>query len=75
MADIIIVDGYSIYHDIKRNKIVIGLPQTELTANSTIGEFQKRPEKLSNEQMTLLLTFVMYMFHCNDTGEKNETIL
>lgn len=58
----IVIDGYTLVYDKGRNKIVIGLPQTEQTATNTITPCKKRRIQISDEEEFAVLTLVKYFF-------------
>lgn len=57
---IITNDGYSIEHFVDQNKIVIGLPQTPETLNSTMGPVSNRKKELSKDELMYILMVVKY---------------
>ena len=57
---IITKQGYSIHH--RGNQIIIGLPQTELSATNTVGTLGKRSEIIPNSELMFLLNLVILMF-------------
>ncbi len=61
---IITKQGYSVYH--RGNQIIIGLPQTELSATNTVGPFGKRSEIIPNSELMFLLNLVILMFTGGD---------
>lgn len=64
---IITNDGYAIEQYPKQNQIVINLPQTNSTITNTNGTIATRKEKLTTEELTLILTLVRLLM-----GEKGE---
>lgn len=55
-------DGYAIYPDLKRNKIVINLPQTLNTATNTMWPVEDRKDDLSDAEWAIILQFVRSIF-------------
>ena len=67
---IITDDGYSIRQDIQRNQIIISLPQTWKTTQSTLGHFNnERKLEISEEDEILLLKIVKLIYEVE--GEEN----
>lgn len=65
-----IIDGYTIIQEPQKNRIVISLPQTLQTTQSTIGEVTDRRIELRQEEEAALLVAVKAMFE--NGGMKNE---
>lgn len=65
--------GYSIYQDVKNNKIVITLPQTNRTLVSTTSEPVNRRLQVSPGEEAILLAVVMEMFKLEDNA-KGESL-
>lgn len=57
----IVSDGYSLVYDKSKNKIVIGLPQTEQTATNTISMVTNRKVDITDEEQMLILAVVKYV--------------
>lgn len=55
-------DGYAIYPELQRNRIVISLPQTFKTATSTMWPTDDRKEELSDDELVLILQMVRSIF-------------
>jgi len=63
MADFLSTnDGYSIEYSKRRNRIVIGLPQTLMTATSTVGPIINRKTDLSDHELACILGAVIWIF-------------
>lgn len=58
----IISNGYTIEQYPKQNMIVIGLPQTMITATSSVGHIVNRKTELSDDELTILLAAVKLLF-------------
>jgi len=61
MSEVIISDGYSIHHDKKRNRIIIGLPQTFETARTTALPIVSRKTDFSEAELMFLLGIMKYI--------------
>ena len=51
-------DGYSIEQFVDQNKIVIVLPQTSETLNSTMGPVSDKKKELSKDELLYILMIV-----------------
>ena len=58
----IVIGNYSIIQYAETNKIVICLPQTEQSASNTITPIENRRYKLTNKELSHLLTIAIAMF-------------
>ena len=63
-----VIDDYCIIQDTKSNRIIISLPQTELTAISTALPVRSRRLKLTENEEAALLACVKAMFE-NERGD------
>lgn len=59
-------DGYCIAQFTKQNQILIQLPQTAKTFNSSIGGISNRKLELSGQELTTLLDIVMRMYEVEE---------
>lgn len=58
----IISEGYSIWQEPKKNRIVITLPQTIVTMNTTVEPIAQRYLTITEEQEMIILGIVKAMY-------------
>lgn len=58
--------GYSIWQEIKKNRIVIALPPTEQTLATTVQPISYRRTALSAEEEAIILGIVKRMYEQED---------
>lgn len=63
-------DGYLIYQEINKNRLVICLPQTLATLTSTVGQLSDRRKSLSVEEEAAILAIVKE-FYKDKTNEND----
>lgn len=56
-------DGYSLVYDVKRNRIVIGLPPTLETATDTATKISNRRTDVKEADLFVLLNITELIFH------------
>ena len=64
----IVIDGYSLEHYPRENKIIISLPQTMKKADYTFVPVRDRKETISELEKEMILLFVKVMFENNVAG-------
>lgn len=56
------IDGYTIEHFPKQNRIIIGLPQTMSTATSTVMPIAERRQSISTHELSAILALTKTCF-------------
>ena len=62
MCTLIVSDGYGISHNKSHNRIVIKLPPTARTANTTVDQIVRRKEEITDAEALLILALVQKLF-------------
>ena len=63
-------DGYTITQDPKKNRIIINLPQTWSTINTTVSAVSDRKQYLTTAEEAVVLNLVKALF---ERGGQDET--
>ena len=62
MSTFIVSDGYGIANDKRHNRIVIMLPPTARTANTTVDQIVRRKEEITDAEAMLIMALVQKLF-------------
>lgn len=65
----IISEGYSICQEVKKNRIIITLPQTMNSITSTAVPFSGRRERLTESEEAVILNIVKAMYKNEEVSE------
>lgn len=61
----IFLDNYSLIYEKKKNRIIINLPQTIITAVDSAGPVVNRKVDVKNEELTSILLMTKLVFESN----------
>ena len=68
----IFLDNYSLIYEKKKNRIIINLPQTIITAVDSAGPVVNRKVDVKNEELTSILFMAKLIFESNKKEENAE---
>ena len=68
----IFLDNYSLIYEKKKNRIIINLPQTIITAVDSAGPVVNRKVDVKNEELTSILLMTKLIFESNKKEENAE---
>ena len=68
----IFLDNYSLIYEKKKNRIIINLPQTIITAVDSAGPVVNRKVDVKNEELTSILLMTKLVFESNKKRENAE---